>query len=179
MNTYIQHIDNFVFTNDIYAADCIVVNKNWFPAAFIDHYVIYLGEGDDGEHYFIANMAKRGVRLLTEQEVLTLMQKWNLKPSRIRSFEGTEVQRQEAIARALKLLDKKEYTYLLNNCEHFANYVQKGKAFSQQTAIGSGLLTAVGVGMITSKNKTVRNVGIAATAAGLATFLINAFNDER
>lgn len=159
-----MNLDQFIHQNSIQKADAIVVRKK--AVGLLSHYVIYLGLEseyywiDDGGrhrsyrergrrdgHLFIANMGT-GVNILREQEVLPMLKDY--QPKRINRFLGNQAAREAAIERALSEQNQENYNLILNNCEHFANYVQENNRYSQQSqnvGIGLGALLLVGLGI--------------------------------
>lgn len=126
MNTHYS-IDKFVQENNLKKGDVVIARRNML--GILDHYIVYLGVDDWGQHQFIANLAPE-VRYLSEEEIEFLLKDYT--PYRIRRFEGSDWERFQAEDRAIGQLGK-QYDLIDQNCEHFANYVQKGKAYSQQT----------------------------------------------
>src|SRR5258708_1728151 len=120
-------LEQFISQNNLRGGDAVVVKKN--NIGLLDHYLIYLGH-HYGEHKFIANYL-RGTRILTHTELYEYSTTFS--PNRIRRFKGNSIQRDAAVQRALNRCDQNSYHLLLNNCEHFANYVQEGKSYSKQT----------------------------------------------
>lgn len=150
-------LDNFIYNNSIQKADAIKVAKSY---GLLTHYVIYLGReseytntglqggyryGGRNRHLFIANMTG-GVKIIPEEEALEFLETY--QPTGINRFRGNAYERDLAINRALSKLNGESYNLILNNCEHFANYVQKGEASSGQSQAGVvlGLLALLGIG---------------------------------
>ncbi len=165
MNNITPQIDNFVRVNQLRPADAFVVNKQFFK--ILDHYVVYLGKSM-GNHIFIANYTK-GIKILQLNDIAMFLAKY--VPVRINRFKGNEFQRNEAIERALSRLDENAYHLIVNNCEHFTNYVQYGTPKSNQVK-EAGLSLAV-VGAVTgiagaaSKNDNAVIGGILIAGLGL------------
>ena len=142
--------------------DVVVIRRT--KGAIVDHYAIFLGyDLNNGEPVFIANYpspsSSKTVQLISWEDMLYYGSQMDL--SRVRSFEGTEEERQVALGRAWNMIGQKKYSLIFNNCEHLANYVQYGNAYSQQTRIASGsVLAASTVVACTAKNPKVRTVGI-------------------
>jgi Lecithin retinol acyltransferase len=150
-------LDNFIYHNSIQKADAIKVAKSY---GLLTHYVIYLGReseytntglsggyryGGRNRHLFIANMTG-GVQVIPEEEALKFLETYS--PTGINRFRGNAYDRELAINRALSKLNGESYNLILNNCEHFANYVQTGTASSGQSQAGVvlGLLALLGIG---------------------------------
>lgn len=110
----------------LYPADVIVAKKRNGLGRILNHYVVYLGN-----ETFIGNL-QDGVKVLSESELSDLL--LNYEPVRIKPFEGTYFQRKQAINRAYNRLNQK-YNLLSFNCEHYANWVQKGKEYSSQVTV--------------------------------------------
>lgn len=161
-----MNIDQFLSLNKVQPADAIVVKKEMF--GILDHYVIYLGKDDFGQHKFIANYTK-GIQFLPESDLLAFLKLY--VPVRINKFVGNEIQRYDAVRRALVRLNERAYNLILNNCEHFASWVQKGLPKSKQVDDFGDALTIAGAGIalaaIASDNEEAAFGGFLATAIGL------------
>lgn len=134
-------LQNFIYANGLQEADVIIAKKRGWGV--FDHFIIYMGIRY-GQHLFIANDAKGGVKWFTESEVINLIK--DFSPVRIRRFSGNAGQRQLALSRA-ELEIGKSYSLVNFNCEHLANYVQYGVCESKQVqnwglGIAAGVLLA-------------------------------------
>ena len=119
-------IKKLQLNSQLYPADVIVAKKRNGLGRILNHYVVYVGN-----ETFIGNL-QDGVKILSESELSDLLVDY--EPIRIKPFEGTDFQRNQAINRAYHRLGQK-YSFLNFNCEHFANWVQKGKENSVQVTI--------------------------------------------
>jgi hypothetical protein len=119
-------IKKLQLNSQLYPADVIVAKKRNGLGRILNHYVVYVGN-----ETFIGNL-QNGVKVLSESELSDLLVDY--EPVRIKPFEGTDFQRNQAISRAYHKLGQK-YSLLNFNCEHFANWVQKGKENSVQVTI--------------------------------------------
>jgi hypothetical protein len=119
-------IKKLQLNSQLYPADVIVAKKRNGLGRILNHYVVYVGN-----ETFIGNL-QDGVKVLSETELSDLLVDY--EPVRIKPFEGTDFQRNQAINRAYHKLGQK-YSLLNFNCEHFANWVQKGKENSVQVTI--------------------------------------------
>tara|TARA_R110002096_G_scaffold116853_1_gene253215 strand:- start:2501 stop:2929 length:429 start_codon:yes stop_codon:yes gene_type:complete len=119
-------IKKLQLNSQLYPADVIVAKKRNGLSRILNHYVVYVGN-----ETFIGNL-QDGVKVLSESELSDLLVDY--EPVRIKPFEGTDFQRNQAINRAYHRLGQK-YSLLNFNCEHFANWVQKGKENSVQVTI--------------------------------------------
>jgi uncharacterized protein YycO len=119
-------IKKLQLNSQLYPADVIVAKKRNGLGRILNHYVVYVGN-----ETFIGNL-QDGVKVLSESELSDLLVDY--EPVRIKPFEGTDFQRNQAISRAYHKLGQK-YSLLNFNCEHFANWVQKGKENSVQVTI--------------------------------------------
>lgn len=159
-------IEQFITTYNIKPADAVVVKKENF--GILDHYVIYLGKDNFGEHKFIANYTK-GIQFIKPVELVSFLKSY--VPVRLNRFIGNELQRVAAVSRALTRLNEQAYNLILNNCEHFANWVQKGLPKSEQVEdVGKALaITGAGIGLIAlaSKDEKIATVGLLTAALGL------------
>src|SRR5687768_1721266 len=98
-------------------ADVVVARRVGFD--FFDHYLVYMSDG-----VFAAKMTA-GIITMTIDELQQFTGIY--QAVRIRAFQGTEAQRQQALYRAEQcLLIHNPYNLLFSNCEHFAYYVQFG-----------------------------------------------------
>lgn len=80
--------------------------------------------------------------------------------------------REEIVSRAIEFwVNKKEYSWLYHNCQHFVNKVTKDRIHSESLdRIGSNLIAtglASGVFGHASKNKVVGNLGLLTAMVGL------------
>lgn len=159
-------IREFISAYNIRPGDAVVVKKEAF--GILDHYVIYLGVDNRGQHKFIANYSK-GIQFIQELELINFLKSYI--PVRLNRFLGNELQRMSAVNRALSRLNENAYNLILNNCEHFANWVQKGLPKSEQVDdVGKALaITGAGIGLIgaASKNENAAAIGFLAAALGL------------
>ena len=119
-------IKKLQLNSQLYPADVIVAKKRNGLGRILNHYVVYVGN-----ETFIGNL-QDGVKVLSESELSDLLVDY--EPVRIKPFEDTDFQRNQAINRAYQRLGQK-YSLLNFNCEHFANWVQKGKENSVQVSI--------------------------------------------
>ena len=118
--------------------DKIVVPKSWMR--IVQHHVIYLGQNHLGVHLIAENAVGLYVRVITVDQFF----QENPEVTRIDRFAGDNVQRRLAIERALKKLGQ-PYDLINFNCEHFANYVQKGILKSDQVGWGILLLGVLAI----------------------------------
>ena len=161
-------LSQFIQANSLKPADAIVVRKDFI--GLLDHYLIYLGHYNN-EHKFIANYTK-GTRILSYAELNKFSNQFT--PSRIRRFKGNQIQRSAAVERAWSRKDETSYHLLLNNCEHYANYVQSNSEYSQQTTtFGTGLAITGLAAAAMSKNDAGKGIGLAMAALGLLTLLLD------
>lgn len=121
-------LDDFIYQYSIRPADVIILKH--YKVGLLDHYVVYLGVDHASNHIFVANYANKGVKVLTNDEIHHFLQKYTIR--RIQPFVGNDFQRNHAVQRALSRLGEERYSYIFNNCEHFANWVQNGEHKSQQ-----------------------------------------------
>ncbi len=98
-------------------------------------------------------------------------------------FLGNEFQRNAAVKRVLQRLNERAYYLILNNCEHFANWVQKRLPQSEQVVdVGKTLvITGAGIGLIglASKDSKVAIFGLVIAAVTLITIGISDQNELR
>lgn len=132
-----MRIRNYVLANRLQPADVIVVEKNGWRV--LDHYVVFLGE-QHGQLYFAVNLINQGVVVVSEHELTSYSERF--APIEVRHFAGNVFQRQQAVQRAVAMRGK-SYNLLSYNCEHYANYVQTGKASGTQVSNFTGLASIV------------------------------------
>jgi hypothetical protein len=119
-------IEKLQLLPQLYPADVIVAKKRNGLGRVLNHYVVYVGN-----ETFIGNL-EDGVKILPKPELSKLL--IDYEPVNIKPFEGTNYQRNQAVHIAYDRLGQK-YNLLSFNCEHFANWVQKGKEDSVQVTI--------------------------------------------
>lgn len=139
LNNFENQIDYFVKVNNLQPADVILVKK--LPTKLLNHYIVYLGK-DYGRHVFMANTFS-GIRILHYPQLMKELQ--TFQPEKIEKFAGNEFDRREAVTRALARKDENSYDLILNNCEHFKNWVQKGVHESKQV---KNLGNVAGLGLL-------------------------------
>ena len=170
-------IDQFIRIYNVKVADAIVVKKENF--GILDHYVIYLGKDEDGNHLFIANYLT-GVKFLSVAELICHLKTY--VPVRINPFVGSERLRRSAVKRALSKLNENAYHLILNNCEHFANWVQKGVPKSNQVETFGQILTvvggAIGFSGALKKDQGAVLIGILLASLGLVTIGLGVQKDS-
>ncbi len=161
-------IQQFIFNFNIRPADAIVVKKE--KIGILDHYVIYLGIDQFGEHKFIANYTE-GVKFLPLWQIAQFLKTY--VPVRLNRFLGNEMQRQSAVLRALSRLNENAYNLILNNCEHFASWVQNGTPESEQVEVfgkslllGGALLGLIG---LIAEDEKLASVGLLSAGLGAIT----------
>ena len=125
-------IKKLQLNSQLYPADVIVAKKRNGLSRILNHYVVYVGN-----ETFIGNL-ENGVKILSKNELSKLL--IDYEPIKIKAFEGTNYQRNQAIKRAYARLGD-EYNLLSFNCEHFANWVQKGRENSVQVTVAFLILT--------------------------------------
>lgn len=163
-------VNDFINTNKIRPADAIVAKK--VQVGLLKHYIIYLGF-IEGDHRFMANYMK-GVQLISSIDLPKLLGTYG--PVALNRFTGNELERTQALQRAWSRRGEQEYDLILNNCEHYMNFVHKGTAKSDQVNdFGTGLLVAGGtlaVGGAASKNDNTVIGGLVLAGLGLITLLM-------
>lgn len=173
-----MNIEKFIENNGIRQADAIIVKRE--KLGLFDHYVIFLGyDENSSEPLFIANF-ENGVDILSTSKLREYLIMY--KPISINRFTGSDNDRQYAIRRALidlKTKSSRAYHLIKNNCEHFANWVQKGvresdqvKSFGNASAISGLGITTVG---LASKNKGMIWGGLILAALG---GIVSSFGDQ-
>lgn len=165
-----MNINKFISQNQIKPADAILVRRLKF--GLLKHYIIYLGFIEE-EHRFMANYTK-GIKLIGSSELTTFLSIY--EPTELNRFVGNETARQLALNRAWSRRGEREYNLLVNNCEHYMNYVHHGASSSQQVKdFGAGLLiggTAITLGGVASKNDNATVGGLVVAGLGLITLFL-------
>jgi hypothetical protein len=159
-----RNLDLFVKQNGLQPADAIQVRKN--PFQLLRHYILYLGTYQN-RHVFMASTIS-GIKVFNYSELLVQLQ--TFIPEKIERFVGTIQERREAVTRALMRKDENSYNLILNNCEHFKNWVHKGVHKSEQVEnwgkAGVGLGAIVTAASLAKKSKGGAYVGLALMIAG-------------
>ena len=122
-----SYIKNLIYLNNLQPADVIVLKKKLF--GMLDHFAVFLGYDFLKQPIVVANYTA-GTKKISQEELNIFLQ--DLVPERIERFNGNSSQKQLAVQRALSKLGEENYSYLDNNCEHYATYVQKGVPHSKQ-----------------------------------------------
>lgn len=158
-------IDQFIQTYNIREADAIIMQKKLF--GMVDHYVIYLGVHDN-QHTFVANYTK-GIQVISNSELQKFLQM--LVPKNIDRYPGPESERYLAVQRAISRIGEKAYNYVSNNCEHFKNWVHRGRPSSEQVDNAADALMVAGAGLAiggaAAKSEKAALWGIGIGALGL------------
>ena len=143
-----KQVREFIWGNNLQPGDAIIAKKIGYRV--LDHFIIYLGNDHNG-HWFMANSIEDGVKQYDEKEVLELVKSFD--PIRIKRFKGNDNERNHAIQRALNQ-EGQPYSLFGSNCEHFANYVQKGIMESPQVSnwIGLSLLAIIFTAIMFNNN---------------------------
>lgn len=115
---------NYALKYGLQPADRII--EPIFSTGLSKHHAIYLGVDNLGTEWIAENYKFKGVRLV---KATMYFQKGKL--IKVKKFHGSYQQRISAVKRALSLLGK-SYDLIDFNCEHYAEYVQNGKAKSEQ-----------------------------------------------
>ena len=124
--------------------DVLMEELKDFPIKFNNykfyHYIVYLGDiYKTGKLMYAECTAWVDITLYSHDEFLN-RHTWQ----EIRKFQGTEIQRSNAVKKAIQMAKSKEYHYhaIDFNCETFANIVQYGKKESKQSeyVINRGLV---------------------------------------
>lgn len=159
----VNSVSRFIFINNIQPADVIIARR--VTLGLLDHYVVYLGINRYGEHYFAANLGT-SVGVFSASNLAQLTSTYG--PVSVRKFAGSDIERREALDRAMEKFQKGEpYNLISSNCEHYANYVQTGNNYSQQSRNAYAAAAATGFGIaLTSNNPLLQILGIAVATVG-------------
>lgn len=126
-------MNQLIHSNHLRPGDTVVVPKS--DMRLIQHFAIYLGQDEYGEHWFSDNMPGTGVRVITAADFFRGV----LEITRVERFNGTEYERQQLVQRALSKQGR-PYSLLGYNCESYANDVRGRGASSNQ--VGNGIVVA-------------------------------------
>lgn len=118
-----------------------------FQTGLSKHHSIYLGMDQYGQEWISENHKFHGVRLVKANDFFKVNNEYSFVP-----FEGKYPERIAAVKRALAVLGK-PYDLIEYNCEHYASFVQTGKAESKQviTAIAA-LVGLILIGFAATEN---------------------------
>jgi hypothetical protein len=116
-----------------------------FQTGISKHHSIYLGMGQYGTEWIAENQKFAGVRIVKAADFLRPDKKY-----RKDAFQGTHLERVAAIKRALNVVGQ-PYHLILQNCEHYASYVQTGKAQSIQVQGFAALAALICLGLFLTK----------------------------
>lgn len=145
-------MDQLIHSNHLQPGDTVVVPKS--DIRMIQHFAIYLGQDEYGEHWFSDNMPGTGVRVITASDFFAGV----IEITRIERFNGTEDERWQLVHRALSKRGR-PYSLLGYNCESYVNDVHGRGASSNQ--VGNGIaLTLVGffIGLVVLSSSDERRV---------------------
>lgn len=108
-----------------------------FKTGLSKHQAIYLGVDENGTEWISENQKFAGVRLVAAQAYFSEHKKYSFQ-----KFAGDHEERISAVQRALSSVGT-SYDLVMHNCEHYATYVQTGKAESKQVYNAAVLVLSV------------------------------------
>ncbi len=111
------------------------IKESIFQTGFTKHHSVYLGIDQNCQEWIAENHWQHGVRLVKADDYFKNGNNYTFD-----RFEGIYNLRIAAVKRALSVLGK-PYDLVHYNCEHYASYVQAGKAESKQ--VWNALLLAL------------------------------------
>ncbi len=126
---YINHSAPYAQKYQLQPADRIV--ESIFQTGLSKHHSIYLGVDENGIEWISENQKFTGVHLIKASDFFQ-----RDKIYQVRKFHGNNVERVTAVNRALTVLGQ-PYDLVVNNCEHYASFVQTGTPQSQQVRNGA------------------------------------------
>jgi hypothetical protein len=151
--------------------DVLKVKAKVFPV--VDHYLLYAGTNDRGEHWFIAALMGTGVTWLSESDLLQRAP--DVYITKVRRCPGNDYDRNAAVSRAIDKIGTK-YSLFGKNCESLANYSQYGVTFSSQVRNGAAAAMLGGSALaLSSKSKGAQVVGGAVALTGLFALLYDLY----
>jgi hypothetical protein len=172
-----MNISKFIQDSNLKPADAIVLNKKLF--GMLDHYAIYVGFIDMRPR-FVANYVG-GVEMIPEEKITDLLEVY--VPSNIERFPGPNNKRGEAVKRALSRIGEKAYSLLLNNCEHFKNFVHHGIENSTQVEKAGYAMILGGTGLtligIDRKNTNTAILGVFIALIGIILAIAESDNKDK
>lgn len=127
-------MNQLIHSNHLQPGDTVVVPKS--DMRLIQHFAIYLGQDEYGEHWFSDNMPGTGVRVISAADFFRGV----IAITRVERFNGTEYERQQLVQRALARQGR-SYSLLGYNCESYVNDVRGRGASSNQ--VGNGVAMAL------------------------------------
>jgi hypothetical protein len=113
-----------------------------FATGLSKHHAIYLGMDYHGVEWISENYQGKGVRMVRADNFFRRNKKFQ-----IQKFDGVQTDREAAIKRALTELGK-PYDLFKYNCEHYAEYVQHNRIFSEQVEAAREAIGRAGVFLI-------------------------------
>lgn len=132
---------NYIKFYDLKPGDKVEVPKSNFN--LVQHHTVVLGQDFQGQDLMAENVAGSYVRIITAADFFLA----NPRITRITPFVGSSLDRRVAIQRALEKVGS-PYDLINFNCEHFANYVQSGKATSDQVSWGLLILGILAIALL-------------------------------
>jgi hypothetical protein len=103
-------VNQFIQSQNLQIADAIELQHKELP--LVKHYAVFAGYFK-GQPKFIANITN-GVEVLEPKKLAEFTEKYAV--TSIEKFDGTLVQRNNAIKRAFKRVGEKAYNLIFNNC---------------------------------------------------------------
>ena len=122
---------NFIRAFKLEAGDTVVVPKSEWEV--IQHHALYVGCNPMDHHYMCENVVGEGVKLNRLKDFI----QGTSKITTIKKFEGTPIERQTVVQKALAKLGR-PYHLLSYNCEHFVNDVLTRTPASAQVSRALG-----------------------------------------
>lgn len=133
-------IDTLIERSGIHQGDSIWIETKVLDLS--DHYILYLGKDEDGNHWMVALFGS-GVRVLTVEQMHYLIE--TTKQFHINKFLGSEEMRAKAVDRMMERLDTPTFVLILRNSEDHKKALAKSSSKFEWGEIALGLSFGAGL----------------------------------
>lgn len=160
------YAEQFVINNNLRPADAILLKKKFM--GMVNHYAVFLGRHSRTNRPVFAANYTGGVQTISDREANEFLQ--TLVPEKIDRFRGSSTQRQNAVQRAISMIGKKGYNLITYNCEHYKNFIQFNRKYSEQVDVAGKSAMVLGgaaaIAGLASENNKVTAAGLILLALG-------------